>query len=62
MWFRCISVVPQVSLGKRKEVGSDPENRRDMMEAQPEQWQRDGEKLRCLRETGEVESTEPSIQ
>lgn len=47
----------QGHLGKRKEVGHEPENRVDTREAQPEQWQRDGEKLRYFREIWEIEST-----
>lgn len=40
--------------GTGKEVGGDPENRMDMMDVQPEQWQREGEKLKGLRETWEA--------
>lgn len=40
--------------GKGKEVGGDPENRMDVMDAQPEQWQREGEKLKHPRETWEA--------
>ena len=55
--LRCISMGAQGHLGKRKEVGHEPENRVDTREAQPEQWQRDGEKLRYFREIWEIEST-----
>lgn len=38
--------------GKGKEVGGDPENRMDRMDAQPKQWQREGEKLRVQEKPG----------
>lgn len=48
-------MVAQGPLGERREVSSDPKELMDTMEAQLQEWPRDGCELRHLREIWEAD-------